>query len=597
MGVMTKLRERAGGFLVVLLAFSFGGLWMLMDTGVFDTMGAGGRSGNIIVIDGEPITVDAFNQAVEQQIRVYEAQTGRQASMQVREQAREQAYQALVGNHLRETAMDRLGITVTGDELYSMVLGPNPHPVIRTYFGDSTGQVNRQLLLSFINNPDARQEWLQLENYLRAQRRQEKLSTLLAATVHVSEQDVLSTYRQQRQTVDVQYVALPYAAVPSDSIEITESDLRAFYEAHREEYQRERTYTLTYAAIPKTATAQDTALVREDLERLRAEFAEAENDSLFLARNLSEQPYTGAYFTADELNPQIAEAVFEDPEAGRVIGPVFTGGVAHLIKIQDVREAEAGQEVQLADYALGLRPSVATLNEAQETLGDLAYFAGQSGSFAEETRSRDLQPQQVQVQAGQRVIPGLGPSTAVMRFLEDADEGGISEVIETDGQFVVVHVDEIQPEGYYPLAEVQDQIRARVERQKKLAVQRRRLERALEAGSLEETAQAVGAQLRTAPDLALGAGAAAPVVGSDPAFMGTAMGLDEGETSRVVTGQNAVFVLRVTGVDEPPAITEAERSQLRQQLERRRQAEVTRSWLTALREEADIEDNRAQYLQ
>ena len=43
--------------------------------------------------------------------------------------------------------MKNLGLTVTTDELFDLVQGPNPHPLIKQYFADpATGQYNRNLI-------------------------------------------------------------------------------------------------------------------------------------------------------------------------------------------------------------------------------------------------------------------------------------------------------------------------------------------------------------------------------------------------------------------------------------------------------------------
>lgn len=693
MGVMNSLRERAGGIVVVILALSFGVLWMLQDTGVFDTVGSGQAGGNILMVNGMGVSADEFNQAVQQQVSQYEAQTGRAVTPQVQEQAREQAYNSLVNDRLIQQEMDRMNITVTDDELVDMAYGPNPHPIIRSYFGDSTGQVDRQLLDSFFSNPEATQDKVQLENFLRAQRRQQKLTNLLGATVHVSEEDVLDAYRRRNRSVDVQYVALPYAQA-RDSVAVTDADLRDYYDENREDYAREKMYTISYATVPKVATAADSTRVQEELESLRSDFEAAENDSLFMARNASSQPYNSTYYTASDLEDEVATAVFADPTPGRVVGPLFAGARAHLIKIQDVRPTEgtyvrarhilfqgpdadalvaqaetvqdslqngadfaalarslsqdrasaaqggdlgwfgegqmvepfteaafdasvgevvgpvetqfgqhlievtarADREVRLADFTLSMRPSPSTLDDAENRLRDVAYYADDSGDFAGEAEQEGLQARQMQVEAGQTNIPGLGSSPAIARFLDGAREGAISDVIELDDRFVVVQLTDVVDAGYRPFDEVQNELRPRVVLERRRASTTQRMEEAMQGGAtLQQLASALGTTVRTQQDLSYST-RSVPGVGSDPRFVGTAMGLQSDQTSRVVGGANAAYVMRVTGVDEPAPLGESEREQLRTQLMQQRRSQVLQAWISSLRDEADIQDNRAQFL-
>jgi peptidylprolyl isomerase/peptidyl-prolyl cis-trans isomerase D len=76
--------------------------------------------------------------------------------------------------------------------------------------------------------------------------------------------------------------------------------------------------------------------------------------------------------------------------------------------------------------------------------------------------------------------------------------------------------------------------------------------------------------------------------------VGTVFGLDEGETSGVVEGANAAFVVQTTQKNTPPRLTDQERQQIRQQLLKQRRQQVSSNWIAALKEDATIKDNRTQ---
>lgn len=688
MGTMNKLRENTGVVLWILV-IAFGIVWVLQDSGAFDNVGAV-QSRDIAVVNGEPISYDEYQNALQQQQQQLRAQTDGNVTPQMQDMVREQTFDALVNNRLLEQEMDRLGISVTDDEVMDMVYGENPDPFIRQQFSDSTGQVNRQLIRNLAQNPEARDSWLQVEQYLRDKRRSEKMTQLIGSTVHVSDEDVLDAYRRRNTSAEVRYVAQRYATVSDDEIEVTEDDLRDYYDEHRDDFRRSRTYTIEYAALSKAPTAEDTAQVIADLEGLRDAFAEAENDSLFLAENASARGYSDAYFSADELDAALADALFPDPTPGEMIGPVIAADAGHLVKVLDTRPADepvvharhilmsasdddaeqqqlaqelkerveagedfaalareysddsgsaarggdlgwftrdrmvepfanaafnaqpgtivgpvqtrfgyhvievlarADEEVRVADMAYMLRPSQATLNDIEYTLEDLAYYAEESGDFRAEAEEQDLNLQQVEVEAGQDRIPGIGQSAELAAFLEDADEGDISDVFELDDRFIVAHVREVRPEGYRPFEDVKAEIEPRVKLQKKRAVVTQRMEEALAAGDLERLAETLGTTVRTASDVTFETNTVSGL-GREPAFAGTVFGLSEGATSGVVAGENAAFVVEVVDVDEPAPITEREREELREELLAERRREVTSQWITSLRDRADIEDNR-----
>jgi peptidylprolyl isomerase/peptidyl-prolyl cis-trans isomerase D len=691
MGAMNTLRENTGVILWILV-LSFGVIWTLQDSNVFDAMNQ--PSQNVAMVNGTTISNQEYNNAVQQQRRRIQQQMSGEVTGQMENMIRQQAYDQLINNALLEQEMERLGITVTDAEIEEMVFGETPHPLIRQQFADSTGRINYQLLQNMAQNPQANPQFLQLEDFLRKQRRQQKMGSLIQSTVHVSQEDVEEYHWRQNATASVQYVALRYASVPDDSISVTESDLRSYYDNNREDFQREKTLSLDYVSLSKTPTAEDTTAIMSDLEELRTDFSEAQNDSLFLEQNASERTFTRDYQTPDQLDEPVADAIYENPEPGRVVGPVPGGGFAHLVKIRDTQPADgeyvhafhillqsdeedpalrqqltsirdsiasgaasfgemarrysedqssseggdlgwfgrgrmteafeeaafnatpgelvgpvrsefgyhlirvshrADQAVQIADLAFSLSPTQSSLSEKQTTLEDVAFYADQEGnSFTEEAQRRDLTVQQVQAQANQSTVPGIGQSPGLSSFMESAETGNISDVIELQDKFVLAKVTEVQPEGYRPFEEVKAQIRPRVALQKKREIQTRRMQQALQRTNFSQLPQALGTQMRSQSDLSFGT-ATVPGVGRDPAFSGTVFGLDEGETSGLVEGENAAYVVRVTAKQEPAELTATERQQIRQKLLKQRQQQVSKQWLAALKEDATIEDMRQQF--
>jgi len=691
MGAMNTLRENTGVILWILV-LSFGVIWTLQDSNVFEAMNQ--PSQNVAMVNGTTISNQEYNNAVQQQRRRIQQQVNGEVTGQMEDMIRQQAYDQLINNALLEQEMERLGITVTDAEIEEMVFGETPHPLIRQQFADSTGRINYQLLQNMAQNPQANPQFLQLEDFLRKQRRQQKMGSLIQSTVHVSQEDVEEYYWRQNATASAEYVALRYAAVPDDSISVTESDLRSYYQDNREDFRREKTLTLDYVSLSKTPTAEDTSAIMNDLDNLQQEFAGAENDSLFLAQNASERSFNRNYQTPDQMDEPVADAVYDTLEPGRIVGPVAGGGLAHLVKILDTRPADGDyihayhillesedeapavrrrlasirdsiasgaasfaqmarrysedqsaseggdlgwfgrgrmvdafdeaafgaspgelvgpvksefgyhlirvthrtdQAVQVADLAYSLSPTQSSLSDKQTTLEDVAFYAEEDGSsFTAEAKRRDMQVQQVQAQANQSTVPGIGQSPGLRSFMESAETGTISDVIELQDKFVLAKVTNVQPEGYRPFEEVKAQIRPRVELQEKREIQTRRMRRALEQNDFSQLPAALNTQLRSQSDVRFTT-ATVPGVGRDPAFSGTAFGLDEGTTSGVIEGENAAFVVRVTSKQEPAELTDAERQQIRQKLLKQRQQQVSKQWLAALKEDATIEDMRQQF--
>ncbi|MFK7846901.1 MAG: peptidylprolyl isomerase [Rhodothermales bacterium] len=338
MGLMTKMRENTK-YVLYFVVVAFGILFMLQDAGTFDTVGTNTAT-EIIMVNGEPISYEQYRNVLDNQTRIYQNRTGESMTQQALDNARDQVYNQLVDGILIEQEMDRLGIKVTDGELVDLVLGDDPHPMVVSTFSDATGNLDRTLLQSFIDDPTASQQWSMLESQLRDTRRREKLQKLVEATVRVSDEDVLEEHRKTNLKIDTRFVALRYATVPDDSITFGDSDLRQYYNANKEDFKRKKSYTLNYVSIPKLPTATDTLAILDEMNQLKTRFAEAEDDSLFLARYASARPYASAFFVADDLDYDLSVSVYDDLTPERIIGPMVVGNEIRLIKIQESKTGE-----------------------------------------------------------------------------------------------------------------------------------------------------------------------------------------------------------------------------------------------------------------
>ena len=597
MGVMNKLRENTGVILWILV-FSFGIIWVLQDSEVFDTIGQ--PTGNIAVVNGAEITHQEYRDAVQQQMRQMREQMGGDLNPQMEDMIREQTYTQLVNMQLIEQEMDRLGIQVTDEEVMDMVYGDNPHPMIQQQFADDTGQVDRELIANLAQNPEMRESWLQMEQFLRDERRENKMNTLLQSTVHVSNRDVEEHHFRQNASADVEYVALNYASVSDEEVSVSDADLEAYYDENRDDFRRERTYEVRYAMLMKETTAEDSAAIAQDLEEMRAEFERTEAHEDFLRRNASVEEFTEDFLTRDELGPATANAIYDDLTVGRVTDPIFEeDGTVRIAKILDVEDAAEADEpaVQVAIMALPLQPSMATIRELEDRMDDISFYTNDGGDFEEEAEAQNVPVRTLTAQDGDADFPDLGQSRALRDFLSAASRGDVSDVIELDDRFVVAKVESIQRSGYIDFADVRSQIEPRVIQQKKQEHQVERMQSAFQgAASLEELAENLDTRLRTHDGLTFDEDVI-PGLGRDPSFAGTVFGLEEGEQSNVVAGANAAFVVALTRWHEPAPLTESEREELHQELLAQRQQRVIEQWIESLRDKASIDDHRGQFEQ
>ena len=430
MGVMNSMREKTGAVMVWVIALSFGGLWMLQDSGAFDNVGTGGVP-NVALVNDDPVTMQQYQQAVDQQVNAYQ-QSGQDVTETLRAQIEEQTYNQLVDAELREQEMRRLGVRVSDDEVLDAIYSDNPDPVIVQFFGNESGGVDVQRFEQFRTDPAAADQVVAMDAYLRQVRQQRKLDALIAATARVSPAEVEQEYRRQNATASVRYVPVRYSTVADDEVEVTDRDLRRYYDDNREDFRRQKTFTVEYAAIQQVPSADDSSRALQRLRQLKPDFERTQNDSLFVTRDMGS--FTPVARPADAFGPEVASALFSDPAPGRVVGPIIENGQARLLKILGTEPA-ASPSVR-AQHILFRLDQEDLANEVKGQLESGALsFAAAAARYSTDTSNKD--------RAGE--LGWFGEGRMVPAFQEaafDAPAGAIVGPVQTQFGHHLIRVQE-----------------------------------------------------------------------------------------------------------------------------------------------------------
>ncbi|MGD8426166.1 MAG: SurA N-terminal domain-containing protein [Balneolaceae bacterium] len=586
---MEKMRKSTGVILWVLI-FSFGLLWVLADTNFFNVLQRGPRS--LGSVNGEAISLDDYNSRVNYYSEQYSRQTGNGMTPELRAQYQEQAWNDLVTSKLLQQKMDQLGIKVTDQEVVDMITGENPDPFIKRQFQKEDGTIDRVALQSAIDAPENKQLWINVEQQMRQKRRQQKMSNYLQSGMDVSQYDVEQQYMRNNTVADISYIRFPYADVSEGEITISDSDLRDYYDAHQDKYQRKESYRFEYVSFDKTPTKEDTARTISEVEDLRGEFANAENDSLFFNRYQSTTPYSARMVEKSQVRDIFKPVLkLKNNEVSQVIrdqGRVF------LLKKLD----ETSTKVKFEVFSFDIKADpIATIDKRAETADDFSYFAQQDG-FESEAERRNLAISKAFATKGNDFISGIGQSRQIMSFLETAEEGSISDPIELSSQFVVLRVSQITPAGIRPFDEVKEQIRTIVTNEKRKQKTLDHVSKLVSQNSdLQSIAGTAGKEITKVEALSQSA-TSIEGAGREPKVVGAVFGLKEGDQSDAIAGTSAAFVIRVDRLQKADLknLTAAERQQIRRQLQQQKSAVFMNTWIDQLKKEADIEDNRAQLL-
>ncbi|MFA6275900.1 MAG: peptidylprolyl isomerase [Pedobacter sp.] len=292
-------------------------------------------------IDGEEIKYEEFNPKVEQSVAQFKQQYGGSVNAQMQAMAVDNAWQSEVASKLLTKEYARLGLSISGDELFDLLQGKNPSPLIVQYFGNQqTGQVDRSAVLSSLKaqqkDPKLKQQWDMLQAEIEKQALQQKYVNLVRNSVYVTSLEANDEYSNRNKLANFKFVNLDYSSILDAAVKLTDADYQAYYDANKKRFDNpNETRGFEYVHFSIKPTAADSAVVKTQIEKLAADFRTTPNDSLFAANNSDVKvPYT--YIAKGKLDPAVDSVIFNYP-AGSYYGPVLSGNSYKLVKVIDTR--------------------------------------------------------------------------------------------------------------------------------------------------------------------------------------------------------------------------------------------------------------------
>lgn len=405
MGLMTFLRNRAGYILVFAIGFAIVAFLVGDAINVGKPFWAANQK-VVGSIDGNEISIDEFGPKVEQGVNQFKQQYGGSANAQMTAMAVDQAWNAELAKALLTKEYERLGLNVSEDELLDLLQGANPSPLIKQYFSNpQTGQLDRATLMNFLKSkePQALQQSAMLQEEIKNQALQTKYTNLVRNSVYVTSLEATDEYTNRNKLANFKYVSLDYTSVPDASVKLSDADYSDYYEQNKARFNNaQESRGFEYVTFSISPTAADSLAIKNQVEKIAADFKLAKNDSLFAAVNSDVKvPYT--FLTKGKIDPAVDSVVFALP-AGSFYGPKLSGNSYKIAKVVDTRfspdsvkaahilidPAKVGGEdkaVKLADSLKGLIAKGANFAELAKTysVDGSKDKGGELGTFARGT--------------------------------------------------------------------------------------------------------------------------------------------------------------------------------------------------------------------
>ena len=554
----------------------------------------------VAIVNGEQVRNVRWNEALSLALDAARAEAGRPLTDEEVRQLEREAWDAMIRDVLVEQEIERLGIEVTESEIRQAFRTSPPPALVRYPAFQTDGRFDYAKYQQFFSDPTVDEQLLlQIEAYYRSTLPRTRLAQQISGGAAVSDGQVWQAFRDQSETATVTFLTVrPADVVDASALEVSESEARAYYREHRDEFARPATATVRLASFSTIPSAVDTAVtearadsvvrsIREGLVSFADAAAEISADSLSATRGGE----LGRFGPEDLIEP-VAAAV-AGLKAGEVSGPVLTPQGFRILSV----EARDADTVQLAHILIPVTLSEEGEDDLFQRMDEFEGVALLRGMKAAGEATGVPVREDVTLTDGFDFVPGAGSLGVAVDWAlaSDTPLDEASEFFENGSGYHMVELVSRAEAGTFSFEDVRPRIeealiaRKSMERAREAAAER--LEEIRAASSMEEAATTLGWPVERAGPFTRGQFVAG--LGRGTEAVGAAFGAEPGSIAGPYETDDAVIVMRVDSRTEADPNTFAiVKNQLRSQIEFQESQLAINRWIDALRETAEIVDQR-----
>ncbi len=415
MASLNTLRTKFGIVLSIIIALALLAFILSLKT----EMGFSGNDPRVGVIDGEKINYSEYYEQYEQ----IKAQNNVQESDEQQSAMLANAvWQSLIAKHVLTPGFDRMGLRVTEPERLAMVSGQHPSQAFYNAFADPrTGEYNVAAISQFLaqaeTNRDAANAWAQLNEQARLEREVQKYFGLVKGGVYVNSLEVARGVDAANKTFSGKWAGKKFSAVPDSLVNVSSSDLKAYYNSHKNQFKQTPSRTISYVVFEVAPTEDDLLALEKNVMEVGREFAAAEEVKTFVRANRNGKIADG-YVTAAQLSDEEAKALMN----GEMYGPVLKNNEWTMARVLDSK---------MVPDSMGVRHIV--LPYTQEALADSLLTALKNGADFAQTAAQYSVYDATAANGGEvGVLPFSAFSGEFATALANAKQGDIVKIAAGD---------------------------------------------------------------------------------------------------------------------------------------------------------------------
>lgn len=605
MAIMHKMRENTHiilFFLLImfLLSMTIGGLVGGADITHLFTR----RPDTVLTVNGKSVSIEEYNERRQQYFEYYRQQNKKEPEGFELQRLEDELFESYVREILLQQFAEKAKIGVTSKEIhYYMFDDPSVYLASSPYFRDEKGNFDLKTYKEVMKDGRYLPLFSQLEEDLKRSIPFNKINQQILTSVFVTDEEARTEFAKRNQTIKVKYVSFNPAEFKIADNEITQDELKKYYDEHKDNFKEEETRKIQYVLFPLTPSANDTSDALFNAEALMDSIRQG-IDFAYLAQTYSDDPGSAQkggdldYFERGVMVKPFEDAAFS-AAVGQVVGPIISQHGIHIIKVEDRKVEDGKEKVRARHILLRINPSRSTSELAADDANNFIENAKKEG-FVTAAAAIKIKVDTTNFFDKRGMIPGLGIQRLLVEDIFHAKIGKVSRrhYIENRG-YIVYQLLEIKKARMKPFKEVEQIVKNAVirEKQKQRAEQAAQQFRAKiqQPSDFETQAEANSLQILET-DLFTLEGYGRNVV-QDPNFKGAAFGLEVDEVSPVVRGTRGVWVIKmIEKSDFDASAFAAQKENVRNELLQRKQRAALEDWYENLKKEAKIRDYRYLFL-
>ncbi len=356
---------------------------------------------------GKKISVQDFQALVDEYQEVIKMTQGRDnLSDDELNQVKDQVWQQFVNNTILESEAEKLGLTVTDQELQNVLkAGTNPMLMQTPFVNQQTGRFEVSQLTKFLNDYKKMQSqgnaqmseqyetiykyWNFLEKNIRQQLLATKYQQLLGQCLLSNPVSDKMAFDAQNEESDIMLAAVPYSSIKDSEVEVSDADIKAKYDEQKEMFkQYVESRDIKYVDFQVKASKADRDALMKTMKEAQQHLSAGVVPAEAVRKAQSQVAYTGIYATRGAFPSDIA-AKIDSMAVGQVSAPFETAfdntyNVVKLINKTQLPDSVEYRQIQVGgatvEAAVKTADSIYTALQGGADFEALAKKYGQTGA-------------------------------------------------------------------------------------------------------------------------------------------------------------------------------------------------------------------------